>query len=233
RVRLFNLWFAAQCPSPSLLEAKVIPRFRLGAVATSAFAAEEVYLGVPTGFAASLGVMDAAVALRNSSVSILLAQLGAAYPRRDDFHELLFFLVQEMFVVGKNGLFWPYLALLPTYAEMLPLVPQLWTRAEIAERLGPSDLTRLVMENRDQTRARFEALKGMPLIVAHFPPHLFTFRHYQWATVILDSRSIWWGGKRHLVPMLDLVNCKEDVLNPSRLHGTELDAGGAFALTKA
>jgi hypothetical protein len=27
-----------------------------------------------------------------------------------------------------------------------------------------------------------------------------------WTIAILDSRSIWWNGKRHLVPLLDLVN---------------------------
>jgi len=29
---------------------------------------------------------------------------------------------------------------------------------------------------------------------------------FRWAVQTLDSRSIWWNGQRHLVPMLDLVN---------------------------
>ena len=33
---------------------------------------------------------------------------------------------------------------------------------------------------------------------------------YRWAAQTLDSRSIWWNGQRHLVPMLDLVNAVSD-----------------------
>ncbi|KAL7433632.1 hypothetical protein ACHAXH_002312, partial [Discostella pseudostelligera] len=43
-----------------------------------------------------------------------------------------------------------------------------------------------------------------------------------WAIAILDSRSIWWNGKRHLVPLLDLVNA--DVVGFA--HKTRLEDSG-------
>ena len=33
-----------------------------------------------------------------------------------------------------------------------------------------------------------------------------TLERYLWATAILDSRMIWWDGRKHLVPLLDLVS---------------------------
>lgn len=56
-----------------------------------------------------------------------------------------------------------------------------------------------------------------------FSRDVFTFENYRWAHAILDSRSIWWDGQRHLVPMLDLINCVEGP-NPERVHSTKLDS---------
>ena len=33
-----------------------------------------------------------------------------------------------------------------------------------------------------------------------------TLDRYLWASAILDSRMIWWDGRKHLVPLLDLVS---------------------------
>ena len=41
-----------------------------------------------------------------------------------------------------------------------------------------------------------------------FDPTVFTYERYRWAHAILDSRSVWWDDQQHLVPLLDLVNCK-------------------------
>lgn len=54
----------------------------------------------------------------------------------------------------------------------------------------------------------------------------------RWAHYILDSRSIWWDGARHLVPMLDLINCKE-LTDVNRVHSTFLDDSGLNAVTLA
>lgn len=39
-----------------------------------------------------------------------------------------------------------------------------------------------------------------------------TLERYLWATAILDSRMIWWDGRRHLVPLLDLVSLPKTCL---------------------
>jgi hypothetical protein len=44
--------------------------------------------------------------------------------------------------------------------------------------------------------------------------HAFSRQQYYWATAILDSRSIWWDGQRHLVPLLDTINCASAQLLP-------------------
>lgn len=49
---------------------------------------------------------------------------------------------------------------------------------------------------------------------------------YMWATAILDSRSIWWNGQRHLVPMLDFINCQERMGERNevmRIHSTKVE----------
>jgi len=57
----------------------------------------------------------------------------------------------------------------------------------------------------------------------------FSLERYEWAWAILESRSIWWKEAdqptRHLVPMLDFVNCKE-LEQGMRHHYTYLDEDG-------
>ena len=57
----------------------------------------------------------------------------------------------------------------------------------------------------------------------YFSDGVFSFENYRWAHATLDSRAIWWNGERHLVPLLDLINCIEGP-DPSRVHSTKLDA---------
>ena len=60
-----------------------------------------------------------------------------------------------------------------------------------------------------------------------FPADVYTLENYMWAHAIMDSRSIWWGGGRHLTPMLDMINCMEGPGKyASRVHSTKLDAAG-------
>ena len=46
-----------------------------------------------------------------------------------------------------------------------------------------------------------------------------------------STRSIWWGGKRHLVPLLDLVNCLDSSNDLVEAHQTSLE--GHYAVTNA
>ena len=76
----------------------------------------------------------------------------------------------------------------------------------------------------------------MDAIVNFFPSHVLTWPRYEWAARVLDSRYIWWDGTRHLVPMLDFINCRDRVqpqLPPLRVHSTKMDDTGLFANTRA
>lgn len=253
RIRAFNQWFHSLQPTPCHITALEIPEFRLGTIATKNIAKNEIYLGIA---ATNGGIMDSEVAMKgpNEAVSGLLSQLTTAYPKRDDFHELLFFLLHERFVLQEKSFYWPYLSLLPSYEDMEnnAFVPLLWAEEDIKTRLGPSDVAGLITDYHIKTRNRFNSIVKMPLIQKFFPNRtsetsatppngdadttvydVFTFRNYQWATVILDSRSIWWSGKRHLVPMLDFVNCQEHSVDRSILHSTVLDDAGKYAITKS
>jgi hypothetical protein len=251
KVQAFNAWFTSLNPIPCHISAMEIPEFRLGTITTRNIRKGEVYLGISTQHG---GIMDSDIALkgdRNPALAKLLNQLIATYPKRDDFHELMFFLLHEMFVMRERSFYWPYLSLLPTYADMESnaFVPLLWAEEDIKTRLGPSDVTGVISDYHAKTRSRFNALVKMKQIQEFFPNSsagtgvvntaedkvydVFTFRNYQWATVILDSRSIWWNGKRHLVPMLDFINCQEHVQDRAQLHSTVLDETGQYAITRA
>lgn len=58
---------------------------------------------------------------------------------------------------------------------------------------------------------------------------------YRWAVQILDSRSIWWSGERHLVPMLDLVNAAstDELPEDATVHRTVVDEEKKVAITRA
>jgi histone-lysine N-methyltransferase SETD3 len=228
----FMEWFHAAGPATCKLRAAAIPGFRIGTVATSAISAKEEYLSVPTAI-----IMDAGKASGPASgVAPLIRALAEKFPKsKDAFHELLFFLIHEYFVLGPRSFFWPYLSLLPTPAEMP--IPVMWGSDEdVAARLGPSNIAASVSSYRTSLRKLFDSISKIDIIKKFFEVgterDVLTFDNYRWATAILDSRSIWWGGERHLVPLLDFVNCAQ---GPSAhvVHSTALDESEKFAVTLA
>ena len=69
----------------------------------------------------------------------------------------------------------------------------------------------MISEYRRSVEERYGVVKSR---VFDIYPHIFdvkthfTMENYVWATAVLDSRSVWWNEKQHLVPLLDLVNCE-------------------------
>ena len=132
-------------------------------------------------------------------------------------------------------------------------MPLYWSTDTVKDRLGPSHIVQSILSYQKTVEAKYRSLNNIKTIPLFFTPdpddttaHVdtmttsttnttsaFTFTNYQWATAILDSRSIWWAGLRHLVPMLDLVNCAEDERDPSAIHSTVLSTDKMFAITKA
>lgn len=239
KLGLFMNWFNAANPVVNKIVPAFIPGFRIGTRATTHISAGEIYLTVPVKL-----IMDATKAIENGSgVAPLLTQLSAKYGNRDNFHELLFFLLYEYFSGGKDSFFWPYLSLLPKPEDMD--IPLLWNSDdEIDKKLGPSSLKSSVETYRTAVRTTFEKITRIGIVRNFFGldapsddgeiggASILTFERYRWATAILDSRSIWWNGERHLVPLLDLVNCAQGP--PShQVHSTSLSEDGQRAVTKA
>jgi hypothetical protein len=227
----FNQWFQAAVdnnkPSSaiSLLQAVEFDGYRIGAVATLDIQAEEIYLQVPSSI-----ILDSKKA-KSSPVSELLDKLTRKFSRSDEYHELLFLLMHQRYVDGSRSDFWPYLSLLPTSKDLIDL-PVYWSADDVAQRIYPSFLYNSILHYRDRLVRMFEFVNSLEEVKDFFPPEVLTFDNYLWAASMLDSRSIWWDGKRHLVPMLDFVNCKELASNTSRLHQTKL-VDGKLAETKA
>lgn len=231
----FMEWFkAANSQGNNKLAAVIIPGFRIGTIATENIRAGDIYSSVPLKL-----IMDAGKAKsRDYGIGELLRQLAAKFPsNRDLFHELLFFLLHERFVRKAESQFWPYLRLLPGPKEMdIPLIWQ--SDSDVAFRLGPSAHRYGAETYRNSVKQMYDRIVKVSIIRKFFGidnsggEQVLTLENYRWATAILDSRSIWWNGERHLVPLLDFVNCG---IGPQeyQVHSTALDSAGENAITRA
>lgn len=227
KIERFNEWFRAQSPQPNHLIAAYLPNYRIATLATQSIRLDEVYLGVPHKV-----IMDSDKAFSSESVGPLIDQLYKKYRKRDDFHELLFFLLSEKFRVGNASKYWEYLEILPGFQDLSHL-PLLWTKQQIKTDLSSSFVSDVILAYQEKTYLTYNSIKKNEIIQNYLGADLLVYRNYQWATAILDSRSIWWHGKRHLVPMLDLINCREETHYPSRVHSTNFDETKNIAVTKA
>jgi len=235
----FNAWFAAFSPQTSLVRAAPVGRgMRLGALTTQRIAREDIYLAVPLD-----AIMDSDSANSCPLLGPALKRLRRRFPGGDELHELIFHLITETVVKERRNIlsslssvgnllpfpqssaapasrFGPYIDLLPDTDRML--FPCFFLDDELAYLRG-SPLEDVVRRYRADVVQKFAIVKREVLSQDSqaFPPWAFNLETYQWATAILDSRSIWWGGRRHLVPLLDLINCAESE-SPERVHSTQL-----------
>ncbi|KAJ0393566.1 hypothetical protein ATCC90586_007025 [Pythium insidiosum] len=233
RVARFLEWIEAQrFPVKHVALRFISPAMGFGVVATKDLALGELYLSVPVD-----AVINVDAAQRSESFRrLLLAPMGRQL--RDDLVLALFLLHEAVGPAAASSRWKPYLDLLPT-AERLGS-PLLWARdaVELRQLRDATDLSRLVDAYRSRIDDEFTWLQR------HVPSQVTTWltrEHYRWATAILDSRSIWWGGQRHLVPLLDMVNCleREDPASGHASarrhmpHHTTLSASGDTAETRA
>ena len=141
------------------------------------------------------------------------------------------FLHNHFLFVEKS--YWtPYLNTLPTAADTH--FPVFWSEEELNE-LQNSRIKPHIIDYRSRIERKYEGLSKhiFPQWKDIFTPSVFSYENYLWATAIMDSRGIWWGNGRHLVPLLDLINCNEEGPDPKRVHATRLDASGVNAVTLA
>jgi hypothetical protein len=102
KVKAFNAWFAAQKPRVNKLIAAAVPMMRIGTLTTSKVDMDEIYLEVPV-----KACMSSSSAWKDDVVGPVLKELRVKHPRGDAFHELLFHLIYERFVRGRQSKWWP------------------------------------------------------------------------------------------------------------------------------
>lgn len=225
----FNKWFLSYGPAVAHVRAAPVSGgMRLGVVTMQPLKKQSIYLTVPTDI-----IMDLNSAHACTTIGPALKQLRKRFPGGDEFHELLFHLVTEVLIKGPHGnsSFQPYVNLLPDTDHML--FPTFYTDDEL-QHLNGSAILPAIHKYKEQLLRKYASLQSEILEKdsVTFPPSIYTMETYTWATAVIDSRSIWWAGKRHLVPLLDLINCNEGP-DPTRVHATRLDQRGEYAVTRA
>ncbi|EQC25525.1 hypothetical protein SDRG_16608 [Saprolegnia diclina VS20] len=224
RLARFHEWVTSfDVPSLKIRVQYSGPLLGFGAFATDDIGLDEIYVAIPP-----LMLMDVASAMRCTVLGPVFRSLYSSTGSRDPMHELLLHVMHERYVLGDASAWFPYLDLLPALNEV-PATPLFYTEAELALLEG-TDLGGLVLAYRDQVTKSYDAIRRV------FPRDVFSLAAYTHTRFLLDTRSIWWGGERHLVPILDMVNC----LGEGPVHSTVLESGvsavaptEAFASTRA
>ncbi|CAM9869437.1 unnamed protein product [Ectocarpus sp. 4 AP-2014] len=234
-VREFNAWTRTVDFPIRKVEAGLIGNgMRLGLVATEAIPQGQSYLSVPRSI-----ILDASKARTDPKLGPPLARLEASLGPLgswdQDIDSLRVLLIAETFVRADLSPWAPYLRLLPTPSEMEAYHPLFFDNATIASFEG-SDVQAPLRERRNSEVAGFmtkfvsEGSAGRELQDV-LGVGWITLERYLWATAIVDSRCIWWGGRKHLVPLLDLVNNARDT-PLAFIHETLQDSDGS-AVTAA
>ncbi|OQR98134.1 hypothetical protein ACHHYP_09053 [Achlya hypogyna] len=228
RLASFHSWVAAFDLPPPMIQIQYSGQaLGFGAFATTDIAVGDVYVALPAAM-----LMDSASALRCTVLGPVFRSLLAATGSRDPMHELLLHYLHERFVRREASAWAPYLALLPPETPV-PTAPLFYSEDELALLAG-TDFALLVASYREQVARSFDAVRRV--VFTQFPEvfaaDVFTRERYAHARHVLDTRSIWWDGERHLVPVLDMVNCRAG----GPVHSTALETGAtgmALATTRA
>lgn len=227
----FLQWIARQDFPVNHLELRYVSEaVGYGTFATKPLSAGDAYLKVPVQI-----VMNVHSALKSPWVRQTMHELQKhrASVSREEMLLLLHLLEEK---IGPNCLqsrWKPYLDMLPALESTLgsPLFYE--EDEEQLKALQGIDLKFLVVNYRSRVSQAFTALSDTLKRSSHDETLAWlTERRFRWANAILDSRSIWWSSQRHLVPLLDMVNCHE-LGSDHKPHHTTLDSTGRHAVTKA
>lgn len=230
KVDRFNAWTKALNFPVLKIEAAVIDKVRLGTVAITNIGENEPYISVPVS-----ATIDRYSAAEDPKVGPIISGIRTAVLDIQsvewdaDFDTLLVYLVHEMFITAEEGVFWPYLSMFPPVEDFH--VPLTFSEEDLLGLKG-SEMFDVVRRYRSSTNTTFHAKWAAPTVV-EASNGIITWERYLWATLVLDTRCIWWDNRRHLTPMLDLVNCGAPP--GGRVHSTILDPNRdkAYTLTAA
>ncbi|KAL3806958.1 hypothetical protein ACHAXA_011375 [Cyclostephanos tholiformis] len=181
---------------------------RIGAFATEDLDVDDVYIALPAN-----SVIDVNTAMadadKDSDFKALLRKLSNWSQDDGGYDALLLFLLHQRFVLKENSRWWPYLDLLPSIEELSAYHPLFFDEKDINLHLSGSDVRGSILRYRRHALVRYRALCADLNVNILLGDVVLDKEKVFWATAILDSRSIWWSGLRHLVPLLDLVNADD------------------------
>jgi len=202
------------------IEPKVVGNgIRIGAFATEFLNVGDAYISLPP--TAVIGVDTALAHASKTSPDLEFLLRQYSKQQRDGFNVLLLFLLHERFVLGKKSVWWPYLNLLPKVSDLRDFHPLFFSEQEIDKYLAGSDVRKCIYRYQQGASERHKAIAS-DIFAAQVlgGDVLFDKNKFYWACAILDGRSIWWEGERHIVPLLDLVNADGN----GKVHETYLEA---------
>ncbi|GMF41372.1 unnamed protein product [Phytophthora fragariaefolia] len=230
-LELFQQWIALQNFPVNHLELRYISKaVGYGTFATRKLDAGEDYLNVPVQVAMTVHSAFQSTWVRQTMREL---QISGASVSRDDML-LLLHILEEKFGLKRLQSRWkPYLDMLPDLdGQGNNLGSPLFYEENGVElkTLEGADLMFLVVNYRARVRHAYDALAAVLQESVH--NEWLTEKRFLWANAMLDSRSIWWNSQRHLVPLLDMVNCQE-LHSDHKPHHTKLDSSGRHAVTKA
>ena len=205
---------------------------RFGAFTTEELNVDDIYISLP-----EHSVIDVNTVLadtdKDPDFKALLKKFWNWSQDNGGFEVLLLFLLHERFVLKETSRWWPYLDLLPSIEELSAYHPLFFEEKEIDLYLSGSDVRLSILRYQRQASERHRALSSDLDVNLLLGDIVADKKKVFWASAILDSRSIWWSGLRHLVPLLDLVNAdNKGVAHLTRLvdwDGTQSKAAATAA----
>ncbi|CUF24878.1 membrane-associated protein, putative [Bodo saltans] len=216
-VRVFDEWFDAHYKLKRSVKLAVAGEgMRLGVVATQRIAADSLYLSIPL----NIIIYDNTIFSTNG-IGVALQKVLKLVPSSFQKQQLALnlFLTHQRFVAGNRSFFHPYIQLLPSEHD----VPEFYNDDDLALLKG-TQIPSKARAERSRHRKEYEALVTVLRNFANvFPLHTFSYENYVWAQGILNTRMIWWDGVPHLVPLLDMINCRQGPKG-HRVHSTKRGA---------
>ena len=199
---------------------------RLGVFATEKLPAESLYLSIPLKM-----VIGRETIFPTPKIGPVLQDLQGEIKGNVPWHQttLALFLIYEKFIAQDKSFWKEYIALIPTEHDS----PAFFTEEQL-NLLKGTYIKEKAIHIRDQHRREYNWIRAN-ILAKHkdvMPEHTFNFDHYMWAMGILSTRMIWWDNMPHLVPMLDMINCRQGP-NPHRVHSTARGRSGLTADTLA
>ena len=232
RVDSFNKFIdSLHLPVQKIKAAYIDDRMRIGVIAEEDIEKDDFYLSMQQSAIISPDKVSLVDATTEASQVLVRLQNRMV---DGGFDALVFFLLYETLIRGYKSKWSPYIQILPTLQELQQSSPLFFEHHEF-DQLQGSDVKIQVERHQHEALEKFQVFAKDIAIVRSLGLNNVSFDNYLWAFSIVHSRSIWWDGKRNLVPLLDLVNCKHmktEHGSDVRPHATVLDKND-HALTRA